>query len=341
MSYEPRYSADDLDDTLVISGSGYSIAALQGRPSPDISLFNNIGPVEIDDIQFIEKWLLESVLRVPKNRKFMGLQDKLAVVAAARALISGNLICQLSEPGFQHKTPNLKHRCGVYMTMGYIPFEYREIAELSENSQLCDMFSMEQFSSVGMAEVNPLLTFRCLPNMPAFHVSMNFALQGPYMVSYPDIGQYYQVLNQAIFALRRNQIDFALVGGVADQNNFLVEHQLRKLGIRGQKLDCAGFLLLERKKHLQDRGSKSIMELIAIHSDYKPQNLLRQVPQYQELISVNDRRLELRDQIYAGPASLAVMLSLLSQKTNVCGEVHHRSASPGNIEAVSHWQIST
>ena len=32
-------------------------------------------------------------------------------------------------------------------------------------------FSMPAFSTTGFRAVNGLLTFRCLPNMPAFHVS--------------------------------------------------------------------------------------------------------------------------------------------------------------------------
>ena len=52
------------------------------------------------------------------------------------------------------------------------------------------------------AALNPLLTFRCLSNMPAFHVSVNFDVQGPYFVTYPGAGQLYLALEEAVDALR-------------------------------------------------------------------------------------------------------------------------------------------
>ena len=325
---------------IVVSGSGYSVVSRHGYPRPDLNELASLGELRFDKMPELDQWLLEKVLRIPKNRKFMGLQDKLAVVAAARALIASDLIAESDGHGFQHLSPLLAQRCGVYMAVGYIPFEYEEIAQLSQNSQIDGRFSMPQFSSLGIAEVNPLLTFRCLPNMPAFHVSMNFSLQGPYVVSYPDIGQFYQVLQQAVTALRLKQIDFALVGGVADQNNFLVRHQLRKLNINSQALDCAAFLLLERKSHTLSRGIKPQLDLIATQSSYQSHDILSRIPDYQESVSVNDKGLQFSDIVYAGPASLALALSLLSEQSNFSGEIQHRVSSTGNINAASHWQAA-
>ena len=89
---------------------------------------------------------------------------------------------------------------------------------------------MRRFATEGYLAPNPLLTFRCLPNMPAFHVSINFDLQGPYLVTYPGAGQLYAALEEARVALETGAIDVALVGGVAHQRNFLVEHHVRRLG---------------------------------------------------------------------------------------------------------------
>jgi len=323
---------------VVVSASGYCVLSSDSAKHPDVSALASIVQLDIDDKHCIDQWLLDSALRIPKNRKFMGLQDKLAVVAAARSLLAGKLVAQTQASGFQHLSPLLNRRCGVYMAVGYIPFEYDEVAELSANSQIDDEFSMARFSSEGVTEVNPLLTFRCLPNMPAFHVSMNLCLQGPYSVSYPDIGQYYQILQQAIAALRRGEIDFALVGGVADQNNFLVQHQLGKLNIKGQSLDCAGFLLLERKEQALQREVRSGLELLALKSEYRSGDLLKQIPVYQEVMSLNDKRLQLHDTLYAGPASLAMLLSALARQNDFRGEIQHRVSSAGNIDAVSQWQ---
>ena len=61
-------------------------------------------------------------LRLRKLRKFMGRQDDLAVVAAGRALASASLAAPLGE------------RCGLFLTVGYIPFEADDIARLLDAS---------------------------------------------------------------------------------------------------------------------------------------------------------------------------------------------------------------
>ncbi len=100
-------------------------------------------------------------LKVRKSRKFMGRQDELAVTAAGRALESAGL---LGRP--------LGARLGVYLAVGYIPFEAEDIDRLMENSMQGSALSLERFSRDGFQSANPLLTFRCLCNMPAFHISV-------------------------------------------------------------------------------------------------------------------------------------------------------------------------
>ena len=63
-------------------------------------------------------------LRVRKNRKFMGLQDDLAVVAAGRALESAGLA-----------DATLGERAGLYLAVGYIPFERADIDSLMERTR--------------------------------------------------------------------------------------------------------------------------------------------------------------------------------------------------------------
>ena len=167
----------------------------------------------------------------------MGIQDDLAVVAASRAVqAAGNL----GVPG---------ERVGLYLAVGYIPFEQRDIERLVTKSVDGADFSMARFSTEGVASINPLLTFRCLPNMPAFHISLNLELRGPYFVTYPGPSQFYLALEQACLALEIGTIDVALVGGVANQRNFLVEHHMRRLDppTPAERLeDAAGCLVLER-----------------------------------------------------------------------------------------------
>lgn len=54
-------------------------------------------------------------LRVKKLRKYMGVQDDLAVVAASRAVTAAGL-----------SAPELGERAGLYWATGYIPFERLE-----------------------------------------------------------------------------------------------------------------------------------------------------------------------------------------------------------------------
>jgi len=339
MSHKSDVSGLNPNSQLIVSGGGYSIVSMDGRPRPNLNVFTEVVDIGVDDIQSLEQWLLNNVLRIPKNRKFMGLQDKLAVVAAARALLSSGLLVKADGPGFQSNTSALAQRCGVYLTVGYIPFEYNEIAELSANSQLNNEFSMLQFSTQGIENVNPLLTFRCLPNMPAFHVSVNFSLRGPYSVSYPDLGQFYQMLHQASVALRTGQIDYALVGGVADQNNFLVQNQLKKLEIQGQSLDCAAFLVLQRKTDLRHQDVRPYLELVAMNNSYQAIDPLKQMPSYYESLSLNDKSFSFGEELYFGPASLALILSAILQQSACGGEIHHRVNTSASVSASSHWQV--
>src|SRR5262245_40347683 len=98
-------------------------------------------------------------LRATKLRKYMGLQDELAVVAAGRALESAGWAPGGVAP----------ERIGLYIVVGFIPFEESDILPLLQASlDERGHFSMEHFSTTGYRAVNGLLTFRCLPNMPAF-----------------------------------------------------------------------------------------------------------------------------------------------------------------------------
>src|SRR5439155_5672677 len=147
-----------------------------------------------------------------------GVQDDLAVVAAGRALASAGL-----------GGAPLGERAGLYLVVGHVPFESADLDPLLAASTDEGRFSMARFSTAGFRAVNGLLTFRCLPNMPAFHVSTSFDVQGPYFVTYPGPGQFYLALEEALAALAEGEIDLALVGGAADQRNFLVEHHLGRL----------------------------------------------------------------------------------------------------------------
>lgn len=186
-------------------------------------------------------------LRSRKTRKFMGRQDELAVVAAARAIESAALAAPLGE------------RCGLYAAVGYIPFEESDITQLLDASLDGDAFSMQRFSTNAFGALNPLLTFRVLPNMPAFHISLNFDIQGPYTVSYPGAAQFYVAMEEAFAALDSRAIDVALVAAVADQENYLVRHHFSRLEppIDPSRLtNAATCAVVEREEDALRRGAR-------------------------------------------------------------------------------------
>ena len=203
-----------------------------------------------------------SYLKTRKTRKYMGQQDHLAVVAAGRSLeaaaLSGN---------------ELGERAGLYLSVGYIPFEQTDIDRLYVGSLVDGEFDPAAFSVDGFESIRPTLTFRCLPNMPAFHVSCNFDVQGPYFVTYPGVGQLYLALERALCDLQDGLVDVALVGGVAHQRNFLVTHHFSRCShpISSDRLaDAAGFVVLETEERAAARAAKPRLKLAELSIQYTP-----------------------------------------------------------------------
>jgi 3-oxoacyl-(acyl-carrier-protein) synthase len=209
-----------------------------------------------DDPLDVSSWL-----KSRKSLKFMGKQDLLALRAAGLAV---------QEAGLPEET--LRQRTGIYLSVGYIPFERSNVESLARNSSQNGRFSMDLFSTAALGEVNPLLTFRCLPNMPIFHVSLNLGVQGPSFITYPGGGQFYVALEQAIGALQRDEVDAALVGAVCDQDNFLVERHFKRLKPTQDWVlaDAAGFLVLEKRSTAARRSAPLKAEWVGSEIRYEP-----------------------------------------------------------------------
>jgi 3-oxoacyl-(acyl-carrier-protein) synthase len=187
-------------------------------------------------------------LRQRKTLKFMSKQDRLALEAAGLAVEMSKVPSRV-----------LRDHAGVFLTVGYIPFELDTAAELCAGSMEGNRFSMKKFSGEAIENINPLLAFACLPNMPAHHVAMNLEILGGYFITYPDSTQMYGALLESLLQLQEGQIDLALVGGVADQSNFLVRHHFKKTCNRSvpeELADCAGFLVLERSSSALKRKAE-------------------------------------------------------------------------------------
>jgi 3-oxoacyl-(acyl-carrier-protein) synthase len=271
-------------------------------------------------------------LKVKKLRKYMGVQDDLAVVAAAKALESAGLLTRSVSEG-------LGERTGLYLAVGYIPFERADLDPLLAASLDADgNFSMEAFSTAGFRTVNGLLTFRCLPNMPAFHVSTNFDIQGPYFVTYPGPGQFYVALDEALMALEEGSIDVALVGGVAHQRNFLVESHFGRIDFPmpwdKRLLDAAGFVVLERMSHATARRVSVRGHLLTFKLHYYIHDPFECAIFPSESIVGWNGDVVLHG---TGVASLPAMLSLAA----VSGaEVGHWVTSRDGVSGLSAWRFA-
>src|SRR5439155_3280898 len=252
-------------------------------------------------------------LKVRKNRKFMGVQDDLAVVATGIALENAALPQDLGE------------RAGVFLAVGYIPFERSDIDQLLEGSVDNNEFSMQRMSTVGYHSLNPLLTFRCLSNMPAFHISANFNVQGPYFVTYPGAGQFYIALDQAYHALSTGTVDIAIVGGVAHQRNFLVHHHFGRVEPPVHALSDAGAcLILESAAHARRRGATVRAHLSQYDLHYEPHD------PFETSIVPHETGADSG----MGPASLPVALNRNRQPV-----LSHDLVAADGIRASSVWEL--
>jgi 3-oxoacyl-[acyl-carrier-protein] synthase II len=258
-------------------------------------------------------------LKVRKSRKYMGVQDDLAVVAAGRAIEAAGLPRALGE------------RAGLFLAVGYIPFEKKDIDPvLAASLDDAGAFSMARFSNGGFQKAHPLLTFRCLPNMPAYHVSVCFDVQGPYLVTYPGAAQFYLALEEAVAALAEDRVDVALVGGVAHQRNFLVEHHFSRVvpPVAASELrDAAAVLVLERATSARARGATARAALSSFTLSYTPFDALESMPHAFDSASSE------------GELGAASVPAAVARAIAQGADTSHRTTSRDGLSGESTWRV--
>ena len=144
-------------DSIVVTGLGCEVPAvlrpwLAGGASaaipPDAPLGHDADPLPF--------------LRVRKTAKFLSKQDRLALSAAAAAVQTAALSAE-----------TLELQTLIALSVGPIPFQRDEAMLVAENAREADGFSMARFCRDAYEQINPMLLFACLPNMPAYHISAN------------------------------------------------------------------------------------------------------------------------------------------------------------------------
>ncbi|MGC4095255.1 MAG: beta-ketoacyl synthase N-terminal-like domain-containing protein [Polyangiaceae bacterium] len=255
-----------------------------------------------------------------ETRKFMGTQDDLAVLTAGLALARAGI-----------GKAELGERAGLFAVVGYIPFNHADIAPVLAASVEGDRFSMQRFSNGGFQQAHPLLTFRCLPNMPAYHVSANFDVRGPYFVTYPGPAQFYAALEEAVVALEQLRIDVALVLAVAHQRNFLVEHHFQRMepAVAARDLrDVGACLVLEREPSLR----RPLLRLCEQRQNYQPHAAFEPMGEVEQFSGVEPVPGEL------GPAGLSCALVAAIERGE-SRRVRHDLQSRDRVHARSEWQV--
>lgn len=199
----------------------------------------------------------------PKMLKLMSKQDQMSAYVATRCLAQLNL--------------DSKERLGLYWTTGHLPFEDFYLRTMVEKSQSAGKMDYLRFSTEAYRSFNPLITFKCLPSMPAFYISLINGLHGSYYLSYPGEGQWFCSLQLAISHLERGKIDWALVGAAVDHQNALSQWHLRKFHPHRAKsgIDGAFALLLGRGD--SGKGQECTLELA-----YEPYDIFRELHQGHE-----------------------------------------------------------
>ena len=229
------------------------------------------------------------LLKDKKSFKVMSKQDALAVYTAVNAIRKSGL----PESAVANDT-------GIYITVGILPFEDEPLDVLYKESLKDGRFDMESFSTKAYHSLNPLLTFKCLPNMPLFHVSSNLGMHGRYYITYPGREQWFMSLQQALVDLACGRVSHALVGAVADQRNLLARHHLDRLpGGTADAVDCGVMLVLGR-----ERNDNSIASIKLDSMSYSPRDPFREGAAAMARLPV-----------HTGPAEPGLFIALSLEKT--------------------------
>jgi hypothetical protein len=204
-------------------------------------------------------------LKNRKDLKFLSKQDSLALIAASKAWESVENLESIDPD-----------RVGIYLGVGILPFEDTPLDTLAQKSTVDGAFDIAAFSTTSIKSMSPLLTFKCLPNMPLFHISYNLGITGRYYMTYPGLLEWFSALERAISDLEHGLVDYAMVGAIADQRNFLVQkHLQRVIGDRAESaVDSAAVFVLKRVEDGSVDGVHGIIS--SINSTYVPYNPLKQ-----------------------------------------------------------------
>ncbi len=263
-------------------------------------------------------------LRTPNLRKLLGPWDRLAVMAAARAIEAANLPLDLGE------------RAGLFMVVGHVPAQKDNMETLMEDSlDENGDFSEALNCRNAYLNFNPIWTFHSLTNSPAFFVSSSFNIQGTYFVTFSEPGQFYLALEECIYALRAGRADMAVVGATVDQDNEMVRFHYRRTlpPLAEEELRSgAGFLILETAEAAAARGAQPHAILEEYSIEYRTHDPLKESFAQEEVFQPAGPCSD----AYWGPASLPISIARAG-----AGTLEHSLRGRDGIHATSRWEVKS
>lgn len=180
------------------------------------------------------------ILKDRKQNKLLSKQDKLGLKAAHLAWKKAKIF---------ENDKDYSENTGIYFCVGTLPFEDRPLERLAAASQIGGELDYHKFSTDGFNSMNPMLTFKALPNMPLFHISYNLGITGRYFMTYPGVLDWFSALKRAIADLNDGLIKYAIVGASCDQKNFLVSHHIKRTQPEYLQtaVDCASAIVISKE----------------------------------------------------------------------------------------------
>ncbi|MBT3980026.1 MAG: hypothetical protein HOE90_01660 [Bacteriovoracaceae bacterium] len=243
---------------------------------------------------------IKGLLKDRKLFKFMSKQDKLMALCALKSWEQAKI----------EEDQDLS-RVGIYLCVGILPFDEAPLEKLCVKSITDNKFDIKVFSDLAYNSMNPLLTFKCLPNMALFHTSYNLGVTGRYFMTYSGVSDWVQCLQKGIKDLEDGIIDYAIVGSACDQDNFLVRQFYQRLGhdLNKDPIDSASVMILRR----DDLG----LQIKDVIESYRPVDIGNKISEIQ------GKTLELP--LGCSQISLEIVTKLESAKENHCETIDHHT----------------
>ncbi len=187
--------------------------------------------------------LSEAAASIPgKTRKFMSEATLLGCLAGREAWETAAL---------EDRVPS--ERIGIFAASGLTSADHLAAEEMLA---LCvdatGMFSPRLLGERGLAQMNPLHSFKILPNMPPCILAMLLGIRGPNLVFNPSEDQAAAALLEGVRAVAEGEADAALVGAADAPSSppvlaFL--HQSGRLQANEWASPGAAYLVLECGPH--------------------------------------------------------------------------------------------